>query len=76
MKESVQIIESLNLILKKQEEILQAYSQKERTSVPSNDLLIAEQKATRASIELLRDEIEELHQVMKIIFSKIKDNSN
>lgn len=76
MKESVQIIESLNLVLKKQEEILQAYSQKERTSVSSNDLLIAEQKATRASIELLRDEIEELHQVMVTIFSRIKDNSN
>lgn len=34
-----------------------------------SDLLIAQQKATRTSVELLREEIEELHQVIKIVLS-------
>ena len=34
-----------------------------------SDLLIAQQKATRTSVELLREEIEELHQVIKIMLS-------
>ena len=38
-----------------------------------SQLLIAQQKATRTSIELLRDEIEELHQVIKVIFDNQKE---
>jgi hypothetical protein len=32
---------------------------------------MAQQKATKTSIEILRDEIEELHQVVKLIFNEI-----
>ena len=35
----------------------------------ASDLLIAQQKATRTSVELLREEIEELHHVIKIVLS-------
>ena len=68
-----EISESLNLILNKleaidskleqQEEDIKAYIEQSSESLDSNELLIAGLKSTRTSFELLRDEIDELHQL-------------
>lgn len=73
-----EIRESLNLILNKleaidskleqQEEDIKAYIEQRPASLDSNELLIAGLKSTRTSFELLRDEIDELHQVTIALF--------
>ena len=73
-----EIRESLSLILNKleaidskleqQEEDIKAYIERSPTSLESNELLIAGLKSTRTSFELLRDEIDELHQVTIALF--------
>lgn len=73
-----EIRESLNLILNKlecieskleqQEEDIKAYIEQRSASLDSNELLIAGLKSTRTSFELLRDEIDELHQVTIALF--------
>lgn len=55
---------------------IKAYIEKCDVNLDKSQLLIAEQKSTRTSIELLRDEIEELHQVVKIIFNEISDKTD
>lgn len=55
---------------------IKAYIEKCDMNFDKNQLLIAEQRSTRTSIELLRDEIEELHQVVKIIFNEINDKTD
>jgi hypothetical protein len=55
---------------------IKAYIEKCDVNLDKNQLLIAEQRSTRTSIELLRDEIEELHQVVKIIFNEISDKTD
>lgn len=72
-QEMSEIRESLNLILNKlqtidskldrQEEDIKAYIERGLVNLDSNELLIAGLKSTRTSFELLRDEIDELHQV-------------
>lgn len=69
-------LETTELKIERQGEDIKTYIEKCGELPHRSELLIAQQKVTRTSIELLREEIEELHQVMKIIFSKIKDNSN
>ena len=73
-----EIRESLNLILNKlqtidskldrQEEDIKAYIERGLVNLDSNELLIAGLKSTRTSFELLRDEIDELHQVTIALF--------
>ena len=55
---------------------IKAYIEECDVNFDKNQLLIAEQRSTRTSIELLRDEIEELHQVVKIIFNEISDKTD
>jgi 23S rRNA maturation-related 3'-5' exoribonuclease YhaM len=55
---------------------IKAYIEKCDVNLDKSQLLIAEQRSTRTSIELLRDEIEELHQVVKIIFNEINDKTD
>jgi 23S rRNA maturation-related 3'-5' exoribonuclease YhaM len=55
---------------------IKAYIEECDVNLDKNQLLIAEQRSTRTSIELLRDEIEELHQVVKIIFNEISDKTD
>ena len=73
-----EIRESLNLILNKlqtidskldrQEEDIKSYIDRGLVNLDSNELLIAGLKSTRTSFELLRDEIDELHQVTIALF--------
>ncbi len=73
-----EIRETLNLILNKletidsklecQEKDIKTYMEQNSASLDSNELLIAGLKSTRTSFELLRDEIDELHQVTIALF--------
>ena len=69
-------LETTELKIERQGEDIKTYIEKCDGHLNKNELLIAEQKVTRTSIELLRDEIEELHQVMKIIFNDIKSDAD
>lgn len=55
---------------------IKAYIEKCDVNLDKSQLLIAEQRSTKTSIELLRNEIEELHQVVKIIFNEISDKTD
>ena len=55
---------------------IKAYIEKCDVNLDKSQLLIAEQRSTKTSIELLRDEIEELHQVVQIIFNEISDKTD
>jgi phenylalanyl-tRNA synthetase alpha subunit len=65
-------LEATKQKIEQQSDDIKAYIEKCDVNLNKNQLLIAEQKSTRTLIELLRDEIEELHQVIKIIFDNQK----
>lgn len=56
-------LQTIDSKLEKQEEDIRAYMEQNPASLYSNELIIAGLKSTRTSFELLRDEIDELHQV-------------
>jgi hypothetical protein len=60
-------LERLEQKIERQEEDIRIFLASRDRSYEPSDLLIAQQKATRTSVELLREEIEELHQVIKVI---------
>ena len=60
-------LEKLEQKIEKQNEDLRIFLVGKDSSYEPSNLLIAQQKATRTSVELLREEIEELHQVIKIM---------
>ena len=62
-------LERLEQKIEKQNEDLRIFLAGKDSSYEPSNLLIAQQKATRTSVELLREEIEELHQVIKIMLS-------
>ena len=53
--------------IEKQEEDIRSFLTTRDSNYEPSHLLIAQQKATRTSVELLREEIEELHQVIRVI---------
>ena len=85
-KQTTEISELLRLILKKLETIemkierqaddIKSYLEQHESDSETSKLLMAQQKATKTSIEILRDEIEELHQVIKLIFNEIGLDQN
>ena len=66
-------LEVTELKIERQFDEIKTYIEKCAVDLDKSHLLIAQQKATRTSIELLRDEIEELHQVIKVIFDNQKE---
>jgi hypothetical protein len=72
IKESLTLIvnklETIESKLVRQEEDIKAYMEQSPVSLDSNELLIAGLKSTKTSFELLRDEIDELHQLMIALF--------
>jgi len=64
-------LETTELRIEKQTEEINKYIQKHGVDSESGNLLIAQGKSTKTSIELLREEIEELHEVVKLIFNEI-----
>jgi hypothetical protein len=62
-------LERLEKKIERQEEDIKIFLATRDPRYEPSTLLIAQQKATRTSVELLREEIEELHQVIKIVLS-------
>ena len=61
-------LDTIESKIEKQEENIKAYIEQSPASLDSKKLLIAGLKSTRTSFELLRDEIDELHQVTIELF--------
>ena len=60
-------LERLEQKIEKQNEDVRIFlAGRDRNYDPSS-LLIAQQKATRTSVELLREEVDELHQIIRVI---------
>lgn len=60
-------LERLEQKIERQEEDIRNFLASRDRSYEPSSLLIAQQRATKTSVELLREEIEELHQVIKVI---------
>ena len=76
MSQILNELEATKQKIEQQSGDIKAYIEKCDVNLDKSQLLIAEQRSTRTSIELLRDEIEELHQVVKIIFNEINDKTD
>ena len=61
-------LQTIDTKLERQEEDIKAYIARGLVNLDSNELLIAGLKSTRTSFELLRDEIDKLHQVTIALF--------
>lgn len=57
------MLKTIDRKLDLQEENIKAYIERGMAGLDSNELIITGLKSTRTSFELLRDEIDELHQV-------------
>ena len=63
-------LEAIETKLDRQEEDIKAYIERGLVNLDSNELIIAGLKSTRTLFELLRDEIDELHQVTVALFKE------
>ena len=66
-------LENMEKQVRKQEHEIENYIKKNR-SIDFNELVAAHLKSTKTSIELLREEIDELHQLITLLFDEIKNN--
>jgi len=62
-------LENMEKQVRKQEQEIENYIKKNR-SIDFNELVAS----TKTSIELLREEIDELHQLITLLFEEIKNN--
>ena len=72
-KSLILILRSLEIIgskLEQQDRDIKAHIEQNSVSLGSDELIIAGLKSTRTSFELLRDEIEELHELTAALFKK------
>jgi len=69
-------LETTELKIERQANDIQTYIKHRGLDSETSKLLMAQQKATKTSIEILRDEIDELHQVVKLIFNEIDSDQN
>jgi hypothetical protein len=60
-------LDRLEQKIERQEEDIRIFLVGRDTNYDPSSLFLAQQKATRTSVELLREEIEELHQVIRVI---------
>jgi len=60
-------LDRLEQKIERQEEDIRIFLATRDSNYEPSDLFLAQQKATRTSVELLREEIEELHQVIRVI---------
>ncbi|HJK89068.1 MAG: hypothetical protein LF888_06660 (plasmid) [Candidatus Megaira endosymbiont of Mesostigma viride] len=60
-------LDRLEQKIERQEEDIRIFLTSRDSSYEPSSLFLAQQKATRTSVELLREEIEELHQVIRVI---------
>jgi cell fate regulator YaaT (PSP1 superfamily) len=69
-------LETTELKIERQSEEIKTYIEPHELDLDTSKLLMAQQRAIKTSIEILRDEIEELHQVVKLIFNEIALDQN
>lgn len=69
-------LEATELKIERQANDIKTYIKHRGLDSETSKLLMAQQKATKTSIEILRDEIDELHQVVKLIFNEIDSDQN
>ena len=62
-------LDRLEQKIERQEEDIRIFLTSRDSSYEPSSLFLAQQKATRTSVELLREEIEELHQVIRVILN-------
>ena len=60
-------LEKLEQKIERQNEYVRIFLAGRDTNYDPSSLLIAQQKATRTSVELLREEVDELHQIIRVI---------
>lgn len=60
-------LEEVSKKIEKQNEDVRIFLADRDSSYEPSNLLIAQQKATRTSVELLREEVDELNQVIRVI---------
>lgn len=60
-------LEKLEQKIEKQNEDVRIFLAGRDVNYDPSSLLIAQQKATRTSVELLREEVDELHQIIRVI---------
>ena len=60
-------LDRLEQKIERQEEDIRIFLTSRDSSYEPSSLFLDQQKATRTSVELLREEIEELHQVIRVI---------
>jgi hypothetical protein len=63
-------LETIDSKLECQEKDIKTYMEQNPAILDSNELIIVGLKSTRTSFELLRDEIDELHQVTVALFKE------
>ena len=66
-------LENMEKQVRKQEHEIENYIKKNR-SIDFNELVAAHLKSTKTSIELLREGIDELQQLITLLFNGIKNN--
>ena len=64
-------LEDMGKQVRKQEEEIENYIKKNCT-IDFNELVAAHLKSTKTNMELLREEIEELHQLTTLLFEEIR----
>ena len=64
-------LESIEKQARKQEEEIENYVKKNHI-IDFNELVAAHLKSTKTTMELLREEIEELHQLTTLLFEEIR----
>ena len=60
-------LETLEQKIEKQNEDVRIFLAGKDSGYEPSNLLIAQQKATRTSLKLLREEVDELHQIIRVI---------
>jgi hypothetical protein len=66
------MLKTIDRKLDLQEENIKAYTQRGMAGLDSNELIITGLKSTKTSFELLRDEIDELHQVTVVLLKRAR----
>jgi len=66
-------LEDIKKQVSTQEKEIENYIIKKNSTVDFNELVVAHFKSTKTSIELLREETEELHQLITVLFKEVKE---
>lgn len=65
-------LEDIKKQVRTQEKEIENYIIKKNSTIDFNELVVAHFKSTKTSIELLREETEELHQLITVLFEDVK----